>query len=106
MEKFIKIEDAQEFMEDAYEDGLIVGVETVADLYLDSCDTVIEILMDEGLTLSERTLIAHVLELQSEILNELIKDEFDINEIEPQEGEIEIEIDIECDEDCETCSLK
>ena len=103
MDKFIKVEDAQEMMEDAYEDGLIDGIETIADLYLDSCDTVIEILMDTGLTLSERALVAHVLELQSEILNELIKDEFDVEEI---ESDVEVEIEIECNEDCANCSLK
>ena len=103
MDKFIKVEDAQKMMEDAYEDGLIDGIETVADLYLDSCDTVIEILMDEGLTLSERAFLAHVLELQSEILNDLIKDEFDVEEI---ESDVEVEIEIECNEDCANCSLK
>ena len=94
MEKFIKVEEAIEAMEDSYEEGLIDALDTIADLYLDSCDVVIDMLEENGLTLSEKLLVVHALELQSKILNTLIKDEFDIEEDE-----------VDCDGNCAECEL-
>lgn len=94
MDKFIKIEDAEELMEESYEDGLIDAMDMIADLYLDSCDVVIDMLEENGLTLSEKLLVVHALELQSKILNTLIKDEFDIKEDE-----------VDCDGNCAECEL-
>ena len=51
-------------------------------------------LEENGLTLSEKLLVVHALELQSKILNTLIKDEFDIEEDE-----------VDCDGNCAECEL-
>lgn len=98
MNSYIKVEDVEELMNEAFEDGMYDTVDTIADLYLSSCDAVMDLLEDEGMTLSEKALVVYALELQSDILNNMVEQAF-CNEDELQDGEFE------CDEDCENCPL-
>lgn len=86
MEKFKSLE---ELINTVCEDTILDTVNAISDLYKESCDITMDILEEHGVTLSEKYLIAHVLELQSEILDDLIEDMY-------------IE---ECDGDCENCSF-
>ena len=84
MENFKSLE---ELINTVREDAILDTVNEVSDLYKASCDIVMDILEEHGVTLSEKYLIAHILELQSDIFNDLIEDMF-------------IE---DCDGDCENC---
>ena len=82
----------EDLMNDVYADAVCETVDTIGDLYCSTCDIVMDILEEEGMTLSERCLITHVLELHSSVLSDLIEDEFGDEEC-------------ECNGDCENCCM-
>ena len=87
MEKLNFEELVNEIFEDGYNEGTYDAVETIADLYRDAFELVMEILDTKGMTLSETLLVAHALELHSDILNDMILGSFEAEEC-----------------DCEDCS--
>ena len=86
----MEIKSLDELIKNIHDEAVIDTVNYIGDLYTDSCDIVMDLLEEEGMTLSEKSLITHVLELQSCILSDLIEDELEIDEY---------------DEDCENCPL-
>lgn len=85
----MEIMNLEELMNDVYADAVCETVNTIGDLYHDTCDIVMDILEEEGITVSERCLIASVLELHSDILNDLVNEEFGDEDC--------------CDGDCANC---
>ena len=69
-----------------YEEGMVDAIQSVSELYKDACNAVLDAL-EEELTLSEKLLIIHAFEVQSEVLDMLIDEDYAT----------------ECDGDCESC---
>ncbi len=79
MEKLNFEELVNEIYNDGYDEGMCDTVDSIADLYHDACDLVMDILDEKGMTLSETLLVAHALELHADILNDLILGTFDVD---------------------------
>ena len=69
-----------------YEEGMVDAIQSVSELYKNACDIVVDVLSDD-LTLSEKLLIVRAFEIQSEVLDQLIDDDYEMK----------------CDGDCENC---
>lgn len=89
-------ETLKEFINEVYDDGFMDGtvdtLNTVGDLYREASDIIMDVLEDAGLTVSEKLFAIHILELHSEIMNDMVTEEFEIEEC-----------DGDCCADCDLC---
>ena len=93
-------ETFNEFINEVYDDGYMEGtvdaLNTVSDLYSEASDIVMDVLEDAGLTMSEKLFATHILELHSEIINDMVTEEFEIEEC---DGDCCVDCDLCCESD-------
>ena len=85
-------EYVEEVFNDGYKEGVVETLNTVNDLHECASEVVLDALMEDGATMSEKLFAMHVLEMHYDFMNGLIVDEFEIEECD--EG---------CCVDCELC---
>lgn len=96
------MKDFNEFVNDVYNDGYGEGtvdvLNTLNNLHECASEVVLDVLTEDGATMSEKLFAMHVLEMHYDFLNDLITDEFDIEECD-RDCCVDCELCCECDED-------
>lgn len=82
----------KDLMNDVYDDAMCETLTTVDSLCEASSDVLLDMLAEEGATMTELVMAKYIMNRYVDVLRDLIDDAFEIEEY-------------ECDEDCENCPL-